>query len=319
MKIRDDLITVHPNTRSGQALPALRGVVVHWTEWPGTDAQELRDYFNTLPQTEPDSVKSAHYVVGLDGEIIRMIPEDETAWHAGPSDETFPEIETLLGGLPNWRTIGVEMCHPTVTGEFYPATLRAGAELAADILYRNGITERERVLRHHDCTGKDCPRWMIDNGGEWTAFQNVFDAYRSALEAAGDGGGSPGGPGADAKAIATSSAILAYRAPVTGTPAVFTGAPSAALMADGRGVYMDGAAITIPAGITDGACVASSPTNATLPATAAKVVSGGKLPIREGDEVTVGGIAGVTGSGSSCTLSVTVFVQRAGQTKVTAG
>jgi N-acetylmuramoyl-L-alanine amidase len=33
----------------------------------------------------PESKVSAHYVVTEDGQVIRMVPEDKRAWHAGRS------------------------------------------------------------------------------------------------------------------------------------------------------------------------------------------------------------------------------------------
>ena len=324
MRIREDFLTIRPHTRSGDPLRIITGVVIHWVGTGGHTPEIVKAYFDELPAPgEPGGRNaSAHYVVGIDGEIVRLIPENETAWHAGPSADTYPETEELLGGLPNWRTIGIELCHPTATGEFTPATLRAGAELAADILHRNGVTDRRYIIRHYDCTGKDCPRWMIRNPGDWEAFRSVVDAYRASAAAASDpdgGGGSPGGGVVDARAVANGAAVLAYKAPVTGVPATFAGPPSSVLRAGGSGVYIDGVVITIPPGVTNGTCVSTAVRTVPLPATARKAISGGKLPIREGDEVTVTGITGKTGSGGDCAFSATVFVAHAGQTSVKAG
>lgn len=121
-----------------------------------------------------------------------------------------------------------------------------------------------------------------------------------------------------AKFVANAQAVLAYRTPAGGPLPTFTGQPSAVLRADGGAVYTDGVVITIPVGATNGSCTSTVAATGNLMATATKIASKGKPPIREGDEVTVGGIAGSNSNGS-CTLSVTVFVQNAGQTKVKAG
>lgn len=170
MLIDDRLIQVDPHTRPGQMLPIVGGVVVHYTQWPGATADRIRDYFDALPATEPGRYASAHYAVGLEGEIVRMIPEDEVAWHAGPSDQTKQWVHAKLGGKPNWRTIGIEMCHPDDTGAFLRATWRSAVMLTADILIRHGIPRSDRILRHHDCTGKHCPAWMVDHPADWAEF-----------------------------------------------------------------------------------------------------------------------------------------------------
>lgn len=170
MEITKELIDINDHTRPGKKTQPLRhvnGVVIHYVQWPGASAQRVRDYFNDLPKTEPNRFASAHYVVGLRGEVIQMIPEDECAWHAGPSSSTNHKTELSLGGKPNWRTIGIECCHPDASGKLTDETERATIELAADILVRH---ESMILLRHYDCTGKRCPRWYVDHESEWRRF-----------------------------------------------------------------------------------------------------------------------------------------------------
>ncbi len=170
MTIDARVIAVDSHTRSGQPLRRVEGVVIHYVQWPGATAQRIRDYFHALPRTEPGRYASAHYAVGLEGEVIQMVPEDEVAWHAGPSSKTRREVETRLGGKPNWRTIGIELCHPDTSGAFLRATWRSAIELAVDIMHRHGISKEAHILRHYDCTGKLCPLWMVNNSTDWTEF-----------------------------------------------------------------------------------------------------------------------------------------------------
>ena len=170
MTIDQQILTIDQHTRPGQPLPRVTGVVIHYVQWPGATAQRIRDYFDALPRTEPGRYASAHYAVGLEGEVIQMVPEEEVAWHAGPSSKTRREVETRLGGKPNWRTIGIELCHPDASGAFLRATWNAAVALTADIMQRHGIAIETRILRHYDCTGKLCPLWMVNNGADWTEF-----------------------------------------------------------------------------------------------------------------------------------------------------
>lgn len=176
MLIEESLIKKNKFTRSGQMLPIVNGVVIHWVDWPGAMAEQVVEYFNYLPENEPGRYASAHYVVGLEGEIIKMIPEDEIAWHAGPSGQTKEWIHAKLGGKPNWRTIGIELCHPDGSDAFLRSTWRSAVMLVADIMNRHNIIMPDRVFRHYDCVGKVCPRWFVDHPADWAEFMHDIRA-----------------------------------------------------------------------------------------------------------------------------------------------
>lgn len=119
MKIIDLLLT--PNSqrpegnRPGEPLTP-QGVTVHRTGDPGANARAVRNFFDT---PRPGRESSAHYIVDPSGDIIRCIPENEVAWHAGTQ--------------ANHRDIGLETCEP-LTPEAYAATVA----LVIDIHRRNG-------------------------------------------------------------------------------------------------------------------------------------------------------------------------------------
>src|SRR3954470_20733890 len=60
-----------------RALPVSM-VVLHYT-----GMQDAKSAIDRL--TDPEAKGSAHYVVGEDGEVLRLVPEDKRAWHAGRS------------------------------------------------------------------------------------------------------------------------------------------------------------------------------------------------------------------------------------------
>ncbi|MFL0253008.1 N-acetylmuramoyl-L-alanine amidase [Clostridium neuense] len=80
------------NNRSYENLQPI-GVVIHDTDEPGGTAQNNRDYINR----DASAKSSAHYFVDWN-EIIQTIPENEVAWHAGPT--------------ANHKYLAVEMCVP---------------------------------------------------------------------------------------------------------------------------------------------------------------------------------------------------------------
>ena len=69
----------------------------------------------------------------------------------------------------NRDTISIECCHPDDTGQFYDSTYQSLVELTA-YLCRQLKLEPSAVIRHHDVTGKMCPKYLVDNWDMWKTF-----------------------------------------------------------------------------------------------------------------------------------------------------
>ncbi len=145
-----DLIKVDGASRRGTALDDLNAIVVHYIGNPGTSAQNNRNYFNN-----PDSTVSAHFVVGLDGEIIQCIPLHE---------------KSSASNHRNSDTISIEVCHPDETGVFADATYDALVRLTAWLCAECDL-DADQIIRHYDVTGKNCPKWFVDDETAWTTFK----------------------------------------------------------------------------------------------------------------------------------------------------
>ena len=81
-KINVRLLTENINSRPGIALRRVRGIVIHYTANPGTDAMANRNYFESR-KNEEDSSKnkvSSHFIIGLHGQIIQCIPLNEISY-----------------------------------------------------------------------------------------------------------------------------------------------------------------------------------------------------------------------------------------------
>lgn len=90
--------------------------------------------FNWL--NRPGSGVSAHYLVGISGQLWRLVPDDRKAWHAGKGRlpwETCPEYDF------NHRSIGIEVVNPGdgVT-PFTEAQYRSLEWLVPDVVRRQG-------------------------------------------------------------------------------------------------------------------------------------------------------------------------------------
>jgi N-acetylmuramoyl-L-alanine amidase len=170
--IEERLLTKNKYSRPGVLLKAVRGVVIHWVANPGSTALANRDYFEGLKnQTPPDDKRfaSAHYVIGIKGEIIRCVPDKEVCYHAGAERYT-NEALRRLSSQPNNCTVGIELCHPGADGRFTGETLESCRGLVSALLAAHGLT-RECIWRHYDVTGKICPKYFVERTSEWDAFR----------------------------------------------------------------------------------------------------------------------------------------------------
>jgi N-acetylmuramoyl-L-alanine amidase len=169
-------------SRPGTPIDPIKSIIVHYVGNPGQSADRVRDYFDGLKtqdaaDAKPDRSASAHYVVGLRGEIIQCIPENEVAYHCGAANYTpwareyFGEYCTNPRKSPNLCTLGIELCHKPTNGQLSIVTLSACRELIRDICRRHNFnTPRNVVFRHYDITGKDCPRWFVAHPEDWQSF-----------------------------------------------------------------------------------------------------------------------------------------------------
>jgi len=174
-------LTKNPYSRTGMKRPRTRALVAHWVANPGTSAMFNRDYFESLKHGFPDAsadktYASTQYIIGIDGEVIQCMPEDEIAYHCGSMSYT-PEAKELFRGYcthpdsPNLATIGVEWCHPDWSGEFTLETLESAVELYAEMVYRH-LIPTEHIVTHHWIVGwKNCPRWFVEHPEEFDDFR----------------------------------------------------------------------------------------------------------------------------------------------------
>ncbi|MDO4614483.1 MAG: peptidoglycan recognition family protein [Lachnospiraceae bacterium] len=151
------LLTVNEYSRPGIAMNEVNGIVIHYTANPGSTAQGNHDYFEGLKDGGGEKA-SSHFIVGLKGEIIQCIPSTEIAYASNDR---------------NTDTISVECCHPDDTGEFTTETYNATVELTAWLCKAFDV-DPDNVIRHYDITGKECPKYYVDNPEEWTMLKGFI-------------------------------------------------------------------------------------------------------------------------------------------------
>ena len=121
------IIPVNGAARRGEPMKKVTDIAIHYVGNPGTTAQANRNYF-----AQPDTQVSAHFLVGLDGEVIQCIPLEE---------------KSSATNERNRDTISIEVCHPDASGQFTQASYDTLVRLTAWLCDTAGIG-RDRVIRH---------------------------------------------------------------------------------------------------------------------------------------------------------------------------
>ena len=139
MQIQNAYLTHNrPKTRRSRTT----AIAVHWVANANSTAMANRNYFNTTSRAV-----SSNYVIGLQGEILCCIPDEETSWCTNEA---------------NSYTVSVECCHPDWTGCFTGKTYTSLVELTARLCQKYHLDPQNGgVIRHYDVTRKICPKWFV--------------------------------------------------------------------------------------------------------------------------------------------------------------
>lgn len=138
----------------------VKSITVHSTANPNSTARNERD---NLARVENTRQASFHLVVDQK-ECIECIPLNEVSWHAADG----------FYGEGNRTSISLEICE---SGDRAKTLENAAVILAGLLKERNwGV---DKLKRHYDWSGKDCPRIMSANSWfEWYKFikrvQNIL-------------------------------------------------------------------------------------------------------------------------------------------------
>ena len=148
--VQQDFIEEDGHARTGREMKRVNDIVIHYVANPGSTAEGNRDYFDSA-----QSYVSAHFVVGMEGEVIQCVPLDE---QSSASNDRNPD------------TISIEVCHPDSSGKFNDKTYGALVKLTAWLCDEFHLDEKD-VIRHYDITGKNCPKYFVEHPKAWEQFK----------------------------------------------------------------------------------------------------------------------------------------------------
>lgn len=139
-------------------------IVIHDTGVPGQSAKNNADYFENTYRGA-----SAHYFVD-ENEIIEVVAPGKKGWHVGDDKDD-------SDGINNGNTIGIEFCAEK-DKTFKPETIANGQLLVQKLMKDYGVSAN-KVVRHYDASGKNCPQFM-NTDGKWTLWKQYHKQLTGA-------------------------------------------------------------------------------------------------------------------------------------------
>lgn len=139
-------------------------IVVHYVGAVSTAKNNVEYYAREKLQA------SAHYFVD-ETSIWQSVLDSNKAWHCGGGLQG-ANGHTFYGKCTNSNSIGIEMCcKKTADGKWYfeEETVKNTVDLIKYLMEKYDVPI-DRVIRHYDVTGKNCPAPYVDENA-WSKFK----------------------------------------------------------------------------------------------------------------------------------------------------
>jgi N-acetyl-anhydromuramyl-L-alanine amidase AmpD len=156
-------------------------------EFIGTARVPAFDFLNRSVELAGKKL-SAHCLVSPGGTVVRCVPDEDVAYHAGVSswigreglNDTFLGVELLLPG--GWEYAAFKQALRDGTAVFTQACIEAAAWQVATWVEQHGIMMADMV-RHSDVSGDEVRgvgKGKLDPGAglDWMAFEEVVYQWR---------------------------------------------------------------------------------------------------------------------------------------------
>lgn len=159
-----EIIKQHTKVNFTNVNIPVKFIVIHDTGVPGQSAKNNADYFENTYRGA-----SAHYFVD-ENEIIEVVAPGKKGWHVGDDKDD-------SDGINNGNTIGIEFCAEK-DKTFKPETIANGQLLVQKLMKDYGLSAN-KVVRHYDASGKNCPQFM-NTDGKWTLWKQYHKQLTGA-------------------------------------------------------------------------------------------------------------------------------------------
>ena len=158
----EEFLTISEYSRPGDPLNEVNNIFVHYTANLNTSAAQNRSYFENLKDNHDVRGASAHFIIGIEGEILQIVPLDEIAY----------AVQTR-----NEDSISIECCYKYENGQFTQETYDSLIGLLAWLVDTYEL-EADDILRHYDCGGKKCPLYYVEHEDAWRILKQDVEEAR---------------------------------------------------------------------------------------------------------------------------------------------
>lgn len=163
---------------------SIKYIVIHYTGNDGDRAESNGKYFQGANRKA-----SAHYFVD-DNTVVHSVPDNRVAWSVGGSKYNNGGGR-LYGVAKNANTLNIELCDTNKNGlvKATDATINNALALTKELMKKYNIPV-SNVIRHYDCTGKNCPAYWVNDSlweKEFHGRLNITVKDGLADQAAADG------------------------------------------------------------------------------------------------------------------------------------
>ena len=155
MEIKQMLLLPNKYTRPCTHRKRTKKLVLHCSDKEGASALDMHGYYLSLAETR-SAYSSVHYIIGIDGEVILCVPENEVAFGTGKADA---------------NSISIECCNEKADGIINKKTLESLTQLCVLLCKKYRLDPEKDILRHYDVSGSMCMlRWVL-HPEEFAAFR----------------------------------------------------------------------------------------------------------------------------------------------------
>ena len=145
-------------------------IVIHYVGAVST-AEANTKYFKSVNRKA-----SAHYFVD-DTSIWQCVEDKDAAWHCGGKLQGF-RGHTYYKKCLNSNSLGIEMCcYKDINGklDISSQTINRTIELVKELMQKYNISN-DKVIRHFDVTGKNCPAPFVSDENRWNEFKKSLES-----------------------------------------------------------------------------------------------------------------------------------------------
>ena len=143
----------------------IKWIVVHFTANDGdSDESNARYFKNNIKKA------SAHYFVD-DDSVTQSVPDNYVAYSVGGDKYKNTKGAKYFNIVNNTNSLNIELCDTVKNGKNdLSAKTRANAILLIKQKTKKYGIDRNHIIRHWDVTGKNCPKYFVEDSYSWNRF-----------------------------------------------------------------------------------------------------------------------------------------------------